>query len=272
MSSPGSAPRGPAPVGAGDRARRAGGRGAAGGLLGLGLGLGLWQLVALRVGPLLLPSPLSVLAALWNERALLLGASAQTAAGALAGLGVAVGAGVAVAVASWASGALRAALAPWAVFVQVVPIAAVAPLLIVWVGYGFPVAAITAAIAAFYPVFSAASTGLVAPQAEWVELLRLYRASRWRELWDLRVPAALPAFFSGLRSAAGLAVIGGIVGEFVGSNGDPPTLGSLVVQAQRSAALDLGFAAIGMASTLALLLHALVRLAERRLIGRWYGA
>lgn len=247
-------------------------RASVGGVAGLALGLAAWQLLAARVGPLLLPSPLSVLLALWTERALLVGATLQTAEGALAGLGVAVAAGVLVAVASWASGALRAALAPWAVLVQVVPIVAVAPLLIVWVGYGFPVAAITAAIASFYPVFSAASTGLVAPQAEWVELLRLYRASRWRELWDLRVPAALPAFFSGLRSAAGLAVIGGIVGEFVGSNGDPPTLGSLVVQAQRSAALDLGFAAIGMASGLALCLHGLVRLAERRLIGRWYGA
>lgn len=243
-----------------------------GGVVGLGLGLGAWQLVAGRVGPLLLPSPLSVLVALWTERGLLAGAALQTAEGALAGLAAAVMAGVIVAVASWASAGLRAALAPWAVFVQVVPIVAVAPLLIVWVGYGFPVAAITAAIASFYPVYSAASTGLVAPQAEWVELMRLYRASRWRELLDLRVPAALPAFFSGLRSAAGLAVIGGIVGEFVGSNGDPPTLGSLVVQAQRSAALDLGFAAIGMASALALLLHAAVRWAERRLIGRWYGA
>ena len=119
---------------------------------------------------------------------------------------------------------------------------------------------------------AATRTGLVAPGQELVDLLRLYGASRVRELWLLRLPAALPAAFAGLRTAAGLAVIGAIVGEFVGSNGSPPTLGWLVVYAARSARMDLCFAAIVVAAALALTLHGALRLVEERAIGRWYGA
>jgi NitT/TauT family transport system permease protein len=167
---------------------------------------------------------------------------------------------------------VRAALVPYTVLLQIVPIVAIAPMLVIWLGYGTRVAATTAAIAAFYPVYSAATTGLRAPSQELVDLLRLYGASRPQELWLLRLPAALPSLFAGLRTAAGLAVIGAIVGEFVGSNGAPPTLGWLVMFSARSARTDLCFAAIACAAAIALTLHGALRLAERRAIGRWYGA
>jgi NitT/TauT family transport system permease protein len=195
-----------------------------------------------------------------------------TGVAALGGLAIAAVSGVAMAMAAWASATVRAALVPYTVALQVVPIVAIAPLLVIWLGYGVPVALCTAAIAAFYPIWSAASTGLAAPAPEWVDLLRLYGASRFAELRLLRLPAALPALFSGLRSAAGLAVIGAIVGEFVGSNGFPRTLGYLVVYSARSARSDLCFAAIVCAAALALVLHAALRVAEARAIGRWYGS
>ncbi|MDP2306554.1 MAG: ABC transporter permease subunit [Pseudomonadota bacterium] len=234
-------------------------------------GVVLWALVAARVGPLLLAGPLEVLQALVTERARLSEATVRTALAAVGGLGLATLLGLTLAIGAWWSRTLRAALLPYTVVLQVVPIVAIAPLLVVWLGYGTPVALATATLAAFYPVYSAATTGLAAPARELVDLFRLYGATRASELWLLRLPAAMPALFSGLRSAAGLAVIGAIVGEFVGSNGYPPTLGYLVVYAARSARPDLCFAAIVGAASLAFALHALLRQLESRAIGRWYG-
>ncbi len=242
------------------------------GLAAVLAGLVAWHLAAARAGPLLLASPVQVLWAFPTHHARLLEATATTAEGAVLGLVVASLLGISAAGAAWASDAARAAIAPYAVVVQVVPIVAIAPLLVTWLGYGVPVAAVTAAIAAFYPVYAAATTGLRAPLQEQVDLLRLLGASRLQELLLLRVPASLPATFAGLRSAAGLAVIGAIVGEFVGSNGAPASLGWLVLFAARSAKSELSFAAIVCAAALAFTLHAAVRAVEARAVGRWYGA
>lgn len=239
--------------------------------LAVAAGLLLWTLVAREVGPLLLPTPSAVALAAWADRARLGGAALQTSLAAGAGLVAASVLGLAAAILAWRSPVARAALLPYTVLLQVVPIVAVAPLLVVWLGYGRGVATVTAFIAAFYPVYSAAGTGLVAPAEEWVDLLRLYGADRLAELRLLRLPAALPALFSGLRTAAGLAVIGAIVGEFVGSNGSPPTLGWLVVYSARAADTARGFSAIAAAGLVALAFHLLLRGLERRLVGPWYG-
>ncbi len=241
------------------------------GFLSLAIGVVAWWVVARHVGPLLLPTPMAVLRVMILERPRLLDATGHTALAALGGLVVASIFALAAAVAAWWSAPLRLALTPYTVLVQIVPIAAIAPLLVVWLGYGLAVAASTAAIASFYPIYSAAVTGLAAPTQDLVDLFRLYGARRHQELWRLRLPASLPSLFSGLRSAGGLAVIGAIVGEFVGSNGIPPTLGQIVVYSARSARLDLCFAAVGAAGLLALTSLTTIRFLERRAIGRWYG-
>lgn len=238
----------------------------------LGGGVALWAILADQAGPLLLPSPVAVCGALWVERLKLARAAWETGVAALAGLGVASAVGVLAAAAAWWSRALRFALLPYTLLVQIVPIVAIAPMLVVWLGYGRGVALTTAAIASFYPVYSAAQTGLLAPSADLVDLYRLLGASRLRELLGLRAWAALPALFSGLRTAGGLAVIGAIVGEFIGSNGAPPTLGYTVLFASRSARSEVAFAAILVAGALALGIDAAVGWLERRWIGRWYGA
>lgn len=235
------------------------------------IGLLLWIVVASRMGPLLLPQPDAVLVAAWAERARLVEATLHTAAAALLGLAAATCSGILAAVLTWRSRLLQRALTPYTILIQVIPIVAIAPLLVVWFGYGRTVAATTAGIASFYPIFAATGTGLIAPGPELVDLLRLYGAGPWAELRLLRLPAALPSLLSGLRSAAGLAVIGAIVGEFVGSNGSPPTLGWLVVYSARAAETALCFAAIGAASLLALAFHLVLRATEARAIGRWYG-
>lgn len=235
-------------------------------------GVLLWALLAERAGPLLLPTPAAVLVALVDEREKLSRAAWETGVAALAGLAVASALGLLAAGAAWWSRALRLVVLPYTVLVQIVPIVAIAPMLVVWLGYGRGVALTTAAIASFYPVYSAAQTGLLAPSPDLIDLYRLLGASRLQELLGLRAWAALPAFFSGLRTAGGLAVIGAIVGEFIGSNGAPPTLGYTVLFASRSARSEVAFAAILVAGALALAIGAAVGWLERRWIGRWYGA
>ena len=237
----------------------------------LAAGLAVWAVVAHRAGPLLLPAPDAVLAALWSERAKLARAAWETGVAALGGLSVAALLGVAAAGAAWWSRVLRLALLPYTVLVQVIPIVAIAPMLLVWLGYGRGVAGVTAAIASFYPIYSATCTGLVAPSTDLVDLYRLLGASRVAELRGLRAWAALPALFSGLRTAGGLAVIGAIVGEFIGSNGSPPTLGYTVLHASRSARSEVAFAAVAVAGVLSLVLSAGIGALERRWIARWYG-
>ena len=166
---------------------------------------------------------------------------------------------------------MEIALYPYALLLQTVPIVAIAPLLVVWLGYGLPVATVTAAIVAFFPLLTSANLGLRSASSAQVELLQLYGASWTQTLWKLRLPAALPFIFGGLRTAVGLAVIGAVVGEFVGSTGTPACLGYLVLQSARSADTGLTFATIGVTALLALVLFGAVRLAERHMIGSWHG-
>lgn len=239
---------------------------------GCGVALAAWAVAASAAGPLLLPSPLAVAGSLVADRSRLLTASGQTALAAGLGLGIATAAGLTTSMVSFSSRAGAALLGPWLLALQVVPIVAIAPLLVVWLGYGLPVSATTAIIAALYPVHAAGRTGLGAPTRDQVDLLQLYGASPLRVLADLRLRAALPALFAGLRVAAGLAVIGAIIGELVGSNGVPPTLGQVIVASARSARTDLCFAAITCAGALAASVQAGITALERALIGRWYGS
>lgn len=234
-------------------------------------GIGLWALLAAKLGPFLLPTPWAVGAAIASDPAQLLTAAGTTLAAAAAGFLIAALLASAAASLSWANAPIRLALAPWITLLQILPIIAIAPMLTIWLGYGGQVAAVTAAVAAFYPIYSAAGTGLRAPGEDLVDLLRLYGASRLQEWRLLRARASLPALFSGLRTAAGLSVIGAMVGEFTGSNGSPPSLGFLILFGTRSARLDLSFAAILLSGVLAVGLQQLIGWAERRSIGAWYG-
>ena len=114
---------------------------------------------------------------------------------------------------------LAAAIQPWAVVLQVTPIVAIAPLIIVWVGDPFASLVVCATIVAFFPVFANTAAGLASAPAELVDLFRLYGAGRLATLWLLRLPAALPYFLAGLRISGGLALVGAVVAEFVAGSG-----------------------------------------------------
>ena len=183
--------------------------------------LALWEglVRALAVPSYLVPGPLAILAAFLDDPGGLLAALAATLTVTLAALIAATILGVALALAVAASPLLRAAIQPWAVALQVTPIVAIAPLIIVWVGDPFAALVVCATIIAFFPVFSATASGLAAVAPEYLDLFRLNGASPWQTLWLLRLPSALPFFLAGLRISGGLALVGAVVAEFVAGSG-----------------------------------------------------
>ncbi len=180
-----------------------------------------WE-TAVRVGgvpPYILPGPVAILHAFLADPALLLGSLLSTLAVTAVALLASCVLGVAMAGLMAASLWARAAILPWAVVLQVTPIVAIAPLIIVGVGDPFASLVVCATIVAFFPVFSNTAAGLAAAPTELLDLFRLNGAGRWQTLWLLRLPAALPLFLAGLRVSGGLALVGAVVAEFVAGSG-----------------------------------------------------
>jgi NitT/TauT family transport system permease protein len=157
------------------------------------------------------------------------------------------------------------------VFLQTVPIVAVAPLLVLWFGPGLAAVAVSALIVSVFPVIANTLTGLRSVDPALRDLFRLYGAGRAATLWKLSLPAALPSIVTGLRVASGLAVIGAIVGEFVaGFSEDAAGLGITVLSAYRQLRTDLLFAAVLSASGLGLAIFGAVNVTGYLLLRRWH--
>jgi len=166
-----------------------------------------------------LPGPVAILGAFAADPLGLLAALASTLLVTFAALLVAATLGGAMAVAMSASRLAQAAIQPWAVALQVTPLPAIAPLIIIWVGEPFAALVVCATIVAFFPLFANTASGLASAPAELDDLFRLYGASRWRTMTLLRLPAALPFFLTGLRISGGLALVGAVVAELVAGSG-----------------------------------------------------
>ena len=167
----------------------------------------------------LVPGPIAVVDAFLQDPSGLLLSLTSTLAVTFAALVASAVMGAAMAVAMSASRLAQAAIQPWAVILQVTPIVAIAPLIIVWVGDPFASLVVCAMIVAFFPVFANTAEGLASAPPELSDLFRLYGGSRWRTLTLLRLPAALPYFLTGLRISGGLALVGAVVAEFVAGSG-----------------------------------------------------
>jgi NitT/TauT family transport system permease protein len=166
---------------------------------------------------------------------------------------------------------LERALYPYTVFLQTVPIVAVAPLLVLWFGPGQRAVAASAFIVSVFPVIANTLSGLRSADPALRDLFRLYGARRLATLFKLELPGALPHIFTGLRIASGLAVIGAIVGEFVaGFSEGSAGLGILVLAAYRQLRTDLMFAAVLCAAGLGIVLFGAVSLLGARLLRRWH--
>ena len=189
-------------------------------LLGVVL-LAVWQLVCttFAVPEYLIPSPLRIAQTLAEDWALLSSALLTTLKITFLAFALAVVLGVAAAFVFVQSRILEISLFPYAVILQVTPIVAIAPLIIIWVKDPTPAMVICATIVALFPIISNTILGLRSVNPGLMNLFRLNKATRWQTLARLRVPSALPYFFGGLRISSGLALIGAVVAEFVAGTG-----------------------------------------------------
>jgi len=180
-----------------------------------------WQLLVkvFEVPEYLVPSPLRVARALVEDRELLAASLWVTVKITLAAFALAVVAGTAAAFLFVQSRWIERSLFPYAVLLQVTPIVAIAPLIIIWVRDIEAALVLCATIVAIFPVISNTTLGLKSVDPGLADLFRLHHATRWQTLARLRIPGALPYFFGGLRIASGLALIGAVVAEFVAGTG-----------------------------------------------------
>lgn len=233
----------------------------------------LWQLVIalFSIHPIVLPSPSRVAAAAWQERTTLLVGFGVTGGAALLGLLTSIVLGTMVAIVFSQSRWIRSAFYPYVVFLQTVPIVAIAPLLITWFGYGFRTVVMVATIISLFPVISNVTAGLLSVDQNLRDLFRLSRASRWQTLIKLRIPFAISHLILGTRISAGLAVIGAIIGEFFVGNGATgyAGLGTLMTGWQNLARTDALMAVVLTSTLLGLMMIAVVNFCARVLLWRW---
>ncbi len=240
-------------------------------LLLLGALLALWQLAAwgLAVPRWILPSPAQIARAGAQTWRLLAWHSAQTALETGLGLVLAIGSGLALAVAVDLSATLRRVLYPLLVASQTVPIMALAPLLVIWFGYGTAPKAVVVGLVCFFPIAVATADGLRAADPELLALLRSMGATRGQIFRKVRLPGALPGFFSGLRIAITYSVVGAIIGEWVGAGRG---LGVYMIRSSNSFLTDRVFAAIAVTSLLSIALFLAVSALERLALPWYYTA
>lgn len=223
----------------------------------------LWALLVegLAIPRFILPGPLLVLEAWWGNLDHLLYNAFFTAVEIIAGLalGAALGTGTALTMAYF--GGARRWLLPVLVASQAIPVFALAPILVLWLGYGLASKIAMAMLIIYFPVTAAFFDGLRRTDPGWLDLARVMGGSRWSVLMAVRVPAALPAFASGLRVATAVAPIGAVVGEWVGSS---VGLGHLMLQSNARVQVPLMFAALFTLIMLALALYYTVDAVLRR--------
>jgi NitT/TauT family transport system permease protein len=237
--------------------------------------LGGWE-IACRVAEVpayFLPAPSAIAKALAADLPSLLRSAWNTLAMALLALLVASLLAQALAFTVALSPVLERAVRPLAVVLQVTPVVALAPLVLIWAGLDHPGRAIVAlaAVVAFFPIFSGALTGLKAADPDLERVFDLYGATRLQRLVRLRLPSAVPFLLEGHKVAAGLAVIGAVVAEFVAGSGGAQGLAWRILEAGNRLQTARMFAALVMLGLLGAVLHALLEEAEKAGLKWWRG-
>ena len=219
--------------------------------------LGLWQLLVLLSGvpKFILPSPLQVAVALVEHRALLFEHMGVTLLEIVAGLLLGALFGIATALQMAWLPRLQRWLMPLLVVSQTIPVFALAPILMLWLGFGIASKIAMTVLIIYFPVTAACYDGLRSTRRGWIDLAQTMGAGRLAELRHVRLPAALPALASGLRVATCVAPIGAVVGEWVGSSSG---LGFLMLHANGRMMVDLMFAALFVLCASAVALYFLV--------------
>jgi putative hydroxymethylpyrimidine transport system permease protein len=227
-----------------------------------------WELIAdaLSIEPFLIPAPSDIAEALWADRELLAENGWVTLQEVVLGFGLALVAGLAFAAALHLSESLRRAFYPVLVASQTVPIIVIAPILVVWFGFGITPKLVIIALICFFPITVNTLDGLRSVDPDLIKLMRTLDAGRLRIFAGAEAPSALPYAFSGAKVAVAVAVIGAVFGEWSGSSSG---LGHLMLQASAQLETARLFAAVVVLSIFAVSLFALLSLLERRIA--WWG-
>jgi len=214
------------------------------------------------------PIPSGIAEAMWNKSALLLQNSWVTFQEIIIGLVLALVFGFIVALLIFYSSTLERVLYPIIILTQNVPVFAIAPLLVIWMGFNIWPKVLVAALIAFFPIVVNTVDGLRSTESDLIQLFKILGADRWQRLIHLRIPAALPLIFSGIKIGVTLSVVGAVVGEWVSSEVGIGGLGRLMMTEKRLLHVDTVFAAIVWLALLGLILFLFVSLLERWAL-RW---
>lgn len=237
----------------------------------------LWYAVTYLVLPakqrFLLPPPHEVYGGAFSNPQLMgpmMEALARSFAVALIGLAVAVVLGIsyAVVMSQWAWA--EKVLYPYAVILQTIPILALVPLIGIWLGYSFLARVAVCVIIALFPMVANTLFGLQSASAAAHDLFTLNKATRWQRLMKLQFPAAVPSIFTGLRNAAGLSVIGAIVGDYFFQQGSPGIGGLLRVYTQRLQ-MEALLTSVTLTALFGVVIFTIFAVLDRAVVGRWYG-
>jgi NitT/TauT family transport system permease protein len=237
----------------------------------------IWYAVTYLVLPakqrFLLPPPHEVYGGAFSNPQLMgpmMDALARSFAVALVGLAIAVVLGIsyAVVMSQWAWA--EKVLYPYAVILQTIPILALVPLIGIWLGYSFLARVAVCVIIALFPMVANTLFGLQSASAAAHDLFTLNKATRWQRLMKLQFPAAVPSIFTGLRNAAGLSVIGAIVGDYFFQQGAPGIGGLLRVYTQRLQ-MEALLTSVTLTALFGVVIFTIFAVLDRAVVGRWYG-
>jgi len=233
--------------------------------------IGLWQLAAstgflaeaMGIEDFLVPSPAEIASSLWDNRSLLAENAWVTLREMLLGILCALAFGLLAAVAMNRWRLVKDAGYPLIVASQTIPVIAIAPILVIWLGYGIAPKVALIALFCFFPITVATLDGLRAVEPDAIKLMRTLDASRWQLFWRVEAPTALPSIFTGTKIAVVFAPLGAVFAEWAGSSAG---LGHQILTDNGQLEVARMFAAILVLSAMALALMGLTALAERRVI------
>jgi NitT/TauT family transport system permease protein len=236
--------------------------------------LALWEFFVrhFNVPVFVLPAPSAIWTALVENFASLMASLWTTLRVTLEAFALAVLGGVALAILFSQSRAIENALYPYAVILQVTPVVAITPLILIWVGYDRIdlVLVIVAFIVAFFPILSNTTLGLKSADHNLIDLFRLYGANRWQILMRLQLPTALPHLLGAMKISGGLALIGAVVAEFVAGSGAATGLAWRIVEAGHNLEIAKMFAALALLAALGIAIFSVLSVLEWSLLHRWH--
>ena len=236
------------------------------------LGAWEWLVYAFGITPFVLPAPSAIVTAAIDNWGALMSAAWVTIRVTLMAFVLALIFGIAFAILFAQSRTIERALFPYAVTLQVTPVVAIAPLILIWVGLDNAERAvlILATIVAFFPILANATLGLRSADRQLHELFDLYGASRWQRLIRLQFPAALPYILTGMKISGGLALIGAVVAEFAAGSGASTGLAWVIHEAGFNLKIAKAFAALALLSAIGIAIYWLLSVVERQALKNWH--